>query len=126
MFIIGAGRFRQHLQQRGLLMKKLMIIGGIAAAVLVAAGILTSLPAQADSSSDSQLFNAGRYALVAAEVDTLTLQQGVNNEQQVILKIDTVTGKVWVLQITTGGPNNAQVNSAVWQPVTDMQQQQLP
>ena len=50
MFIIGAGRFRQHLQQRGLLMKKLMIIGGIAAAVLVAAGVLTSLPAQADSS----------------------------------------------------------------------------
>ena len=35
MFIIGAGRFRLHLQQRGLLMKKLMIIGGIAAAVLV-------------------------------------------------------------------------------------------
>ena len=99
-------------------MKKLMIIGGIAAA-----GVLTSLPAQADSSSDSQLFNAGRYALVAAEVDTLTLQQGVGNEQQVVLKIDTVTGQVWVLQITSGGPNNAQVTNATWQPVTDMQQQ---
>lgn len=103
-------------------MKKLMIIGGIAAAVLVAAGILTSLPVQADSSNDSQLFNAGRYALVAAEVDVQTLQQGINNEQQVVLKIDTVTGQVWVLQITSGGSSNPQINSASWQPVTDQQQ----
>ena len=95
-------------------MKKLMIIGGIAAAVLVAAGILTSLPAQADSSSDSQLFNAGRYALVAAEVDVQTLQQGISNEQQVVLKIDTVTGKTWVLEITSGGANNPEINTATW------------
>ncbi|MBS1369503.1 MAG: hypothetical protein HPZ91_06040 [Lentisphaeria bacterium] len=100
-------------------MKKLMIIGGVAAAALLAVGVLTSLPAQADNSGNSQLFNPGRYALVAAEVNVNSLQQGVSNEQQVVLKIDTVTGKVWVLQLRSAGVNDARIDNATWKQVDE-------
>ena len=45
-------------------MTKLMILGGVAAFVLLAVGILTSLPARADNNANSQLYPNGRYALV--------------------------------------------------------------
>ena len=62
----------------------------------------------------------GRYALVEGEIDVAQLQQGGrNSEQKVMLKIDTTTGQVWVLQLSVNGPNDPTVRSAVWAPVAN-------
>ena len=101
-------------------MTKLMILGGVAAFVLLTVGILTSLPARADNNANSQLYPNGRYALVEGEIDVAQLQQGGrNSEQKVMLKIDTTTGQVWVLQLSVNGPNDPTVRSAVWAPVAN-------
>ena len=63
-------------------MTKLMILGGVAAFVLLTVGILTSLPARADNNANSQLYPNGRYALVEGEVDLAQLQQGGRNSEQ--------------------------------------------
>ena len=93
-------------------MTKLMILGGVAAFVLLTVGILTSLPARADNNANSQLYPNGRYALVEGEIDVAQLQQGGR-------KIDTTTGQVWVLQLSVNGPNDPTVRSAVWAPVAN-------
>ena len=101
-------------------MTKLMILGGVAAFVLLTVGILPSLPARADNNANSQLYPNGRYALVEGEIDVAQLQQGGrNSEQKVMLKIDTTTGQVWVLQLSVNGPNDPTVRSAVWAPVAN-------
>ena len=97
-----------------------MTHGWVAAFVLLTVGILTSLPARADNNANSQLYPNGRYALVEGEIDVAQLQQGGrNSEQKVMLKIDTTTGQVWVLQLSVNGPNDPTVRSAVWAPVAN-------
>ena len=99
-------------------MKKLMILGGVAAVALLGAGLLVSLPAHADNNTNSQLYPAGRYALVEGQINIATVQQsGQNNTQKVMLKIDTATGQIWVLQLCVSSSNDPTVRSAVWAPV---------
>lgn len=105
-----------------MVMKKILVVAAVAAVALLAVGIYTSLPAQADNSGNSQLFTPGRYALVEGEINVATLSQpgGRNsNEQKVMFKVDTTTGQVWVLQLGIVAPNDPTVNSAVWAPVSN-------
>lgn len=101
-------------------MKKLMILSGVAAALLMGAGVLISLPAQADNNENSQLYPNGRFALVEGEINVAAIQQGgQGNEQKVMFKLDTTTGQVWVLQLSVNGLNDPTVRSAVWAPVAN-------
>jgi len=99
-------------------MRKLMILGSVAAAALLGTGLLVSLPARADNNENSQLYPAGRFALVEGEINVATAQEGSqSNSQKVMLKVDTATGQVWVLQLCISGSNDPTVRSAAWAPV---------
>jgi len=98
-------------------MKKLMILGGVAAAALLGAGLLVSLPAQAENNENSQLYPNGRFALVEGEINVATTQEGQSNTQRVMFKVDSATGQVWALQLCVNGKNDPTVRSAVWAPV---------
>ena len=98
-------------------MKKLMILGGVAALALLGAGLLVSLPAQADNNENSQLYPNGRFALVEGEINVATAQEGQNSTQRVMFKVDSATGQVWALQLCVNGKNDPTVRSAVWAPV---------
>jgi len=98
-------------------MKKLMILGGVAAMALLGAGLLVSLPAQAENDENSQLYPSGRFALVEGNINVASVQEGQINTQNVMLKIDSATGQVWVLQLCVNGKNDPTVRSAVWAPV---------
>lgn len=92
----------------------------VIAAVVIIAGVAISA-ARADG-GDSQNFAPSRYALVTGTIEVAMLQPGANvgksiNTRDVILKIDTVTGDTWVLQLGINGVTDPTVRSAVWAPV---------
>ena len=73
------------------------------------------------SENNSQLFTPARFSLVAADVDAAMLQSGGSGgsggSRKVLFKLDSVTGEVWVLQLSIMGGNNPQVMGANWYPV---------
>ena len=95
-------------------MRKWWFAAGIAVLALVLAGTLGVRAAD----NNSQLFTPARYALLAAPVDVALIQgagsAGTGHTRQAVFKMDTVTGDVWVLQMTVMGGNDPKVNSANW------------
>ncbi len=98
--------------------KKWFVALAVVGVAMLAFGILSSLPVRADG-GDTQGFSPARFALVEGEINVSMLQQGGDNTQKVMMKIDTVTGQVWVLQLTVAASNDPQVNRAVWTPVAN-------
>lgn len=98
-------------------MKGSWIIG----AVLVGAAATGAFALKVRASeNNSQLFTPARFSLVAADVDAAVLQNdsgGSGDARKVLFKLDSVTGEVWVLQLSIMGGNNPQVMGANWYPV---------
>ena len=89
------------------------LIRAAAAAAPLAAG---------DSAANTQIFIPARYALVAAAIDTASLQPGSGGElgrRQVLVKLDTVTGRCWILQLAVDGAGNPTVTGANWAAVSE-------
>jgi hypothetical protein len=64
---------------------------------------------------NSQDFTPSRYVIVAAQVNVSSPQMGgLQNTQYVIVKLDTVTGKSWILQLDVAGGNDPKVNHSMW------------
>ena len=77
------------------------------------------LSAQNDTTQD---FQQSRFALLSAElnISNITGSGGIsNNVQKSVLKLDTKTGEVWVLQLTVNGTGDPTVRSAVWAKVSN-------
>lgn len=77
------------------------------------------LGAQNDTTQD---FQQSRFALLSAElnISNITGSGGIsNNVQKSVLKLDTKTGEVWVLQLTVNGTGDPTVRSAVWAKVSN-------
>lgn len=95
-------------------MRKWWFAAGIAVLILALAGTFGVRAAD----NNSQLFNPARYALLAAPVDVALIQgagsAGTGHIRQAVFKVDTVTGDVWVLQMTIMGGNDPKVNAADW------------
>lgn len=68
----------------------------------------------------TQSFDPARYALLAAEVNisNVTNTDG-NDTQKFVLKLDTRTGEVWLLQAAVNCPGDPTVRSAVWAKVAN-------
>lgn len=89
------------------------------AAAAVAAIFCCYLGAQGAGTQD---YTPSRYALMqgSLSVSNIVNSGGVsNNVQQCILKLDTRTGDVWVLQLAVNGTGDPTVRSAVWAKVTN-------
>ena len=82
-----------------------------------------AVPAAAlGGSADTQNFIPARYALVAAEIDAASLQPGTGGstgKRRVLVKLDTATGRCWVLQLQVAGAQNPQVLAANWAAVAE-------
>ena len=87
--------------------------------ILVATGLLWATKTNA-AEADTQQFTPARYVIVAAEVNVALIQNDANGgagTRKVLLKMDTVTGEVWILQLGIFGGNDPRVTSASWCPV---------
>ena len=90
--------------------------------LLAAAAVLLFIRHLAAESTTSQEFAPGRYALLEASVNVSSvMNSGVFDRgvQKTVLKIDTRTGQVWVLQLAVNGVGDPTVCSAVWAKVQD-------
>jgi hypothetical protein len=88
----------------------------IAAAVIATILLLTLLiPSGRAQSSDSQEYHPSRYVIVAAPINVLSPGMGAGHDTQyVMVKMDTVTGKTWILQLDVAGGNNPKVRASSW------------
>lgn len=94
-------------------MMKNFLTGAVLSGVLMTA-------ASAANAADTQKFTPARYVIVAAEVDVALIQNNANGGggmRRVLLKMDTVTGEVWILQLGIFGGNDPRVTAASWCPV---------
>lgn len=85
--------------------------------VLLLAGVIavSVFPASTAAESGTQVFTPARYALTDAEIDvSVSVPNGPVQEQKVMFKLDTVTGDVWVLQLTVNGQNDPTFAAANW------------
>ena len=89
---------------------------------ILAAALVTATALAAEENADTQTFNPARYALIAAEVDAATLQPGSGGpqgERKVLIKLDTATGRCWVLQLAVAGANDPTVIGASWAQISE-------
>lgn len=81
--------------------------------VLLLVGVMAVPASSADNGT--QVFSPARYALTDAEIDvSVSVPNGPVQEQKVMFKLDTVTGDVWVLQLTVNGQNDPTFAAANW------------
>lgn len=95
-------------------MKLLLII-----AAVLAAAVCFWLGAQG---TGTETYVPSRFALMqgSLSISNITGSGGTsNNIQQCILKLDTRTGEVWVLQLAVNGSGDPTVRSAVWAKVSN-------
>lgn len=88
----------------------------IAAGIIATIALLTLLiPSGKAQSSNSQNYQPSRYVIVAAQINVLSPRMGADHDTQyVMVKMDTVTGKTWILQMDVAGGNNPKVRSSSW------------
>ncbi len=99
-------------------MKKFYLIGITSAIAAAAAWLLLFIPESTAQNINSQDFTPSRYVVIASDINVLSPQMGSNGKiQSVMLKMDTVTGKAWILQVHVMGGNEPKVRSSFWHEV---------
>ena len=100
-------------------MASVLWVSLIAATLGAAATVIAFYPARltAQGSQTTQAFAPNRFALEAAEVNVKNLRPSGRNRQKMLFKIDTLTGQVWVLQVSATGDVNPYVTEAAWKKV---------
>lgn len=87
----------------------------LAAIATVAVVIFAALPSVYAQNSNSQEYARQRFVLVAAQVNVFSPEMGGRNETQyVMLKMDTLTGKSWMLQLDVAGGNEPKLRRSAW------------
>lgn len=89
----------------------------LAAVMLLLAGAAGFFKLQASPAMpvSTQSFSPARYALAAAEINVANLQSpGIACTRKVLVRLDSVSGKVQILQLSVRGDNDPTVLSAVW------------
>ena len=80
--------------------------------------VISFFPARVHSAQTTQSFTKSRFALETAEINVNMQQPYGKNTQKMLFKLDTSTGEVWVMQISTISITNPQILSAGWVKVT--------
>jgi len=91
-------------------------------AVTTAVAVLLFVRQLAAGSGGTQGYEPSRFALMeaSANVSYVANSGGMNqNVQKIVLKLDTRTGQVWVLQLAVNGSGDPTVCGAVWAKVED-------
>ena len=97
----------------------------VAFVMLIMAAVMNVTKLAASDSSptfpvSTQNFSPARYAVAAAEINVAVLQSsGLPCVRKVLVRLDSVTGKLHVLQMSIRGDNDPTVMSAVWTPASE-------
>ena len=91
----------------------LVVLAATAGAVLTVI-IFFPARAQAQGPATTQSYIPARYALETAEINVNMQQPYGNNTQKMLFKLNTATGEVWVMQLSTISITNPQILSAGW------------
>ena len=93
-------------------MKKFYLIAAAAAIIIT----LLMLPnAVSGQNSNSQQFVPSRFAVIAAQINVFSKKMGgEHNTQFVMLKLDTFTGRTWLLQLDVAGGNDPKIRNSAW------------
>ena len=88
----------------------------IAAGIIATIALLTLLiPSGKAQSSNSQNYQPSRYVIVAAQVNVISPGiNGSHDTQYVLVKLDTLTGKSWILQLDVAGGDAPRVRQSAW------------
>ncbi len=96
--------------------KHYLIPAAIIMIILLLIAVL--VPESSAQTGNSQEFTPSRYAVIAAEVSVFspqTINQGFGSDKQnVIVKLDTVTGRTWILQLDVAGNNDPKIRHSFW------------
>ena len=99
-------------------MKNIYFIGG---AVILLNLLLAAIfiPESSAQSGDSQSFTPSRYVITSAPVHVISPHVSTNSNrlQNVMVKMDTVTGKAWMLQLYVTGGAEAKLRQSSWQEI---------
>lgn len=99
-------------------MKKFYLIGACTAIAAIISLLVVFIPASTAQNVNSQDFTPSRFVVIAADINVLSPQMGnIGKIQSVILKMDTMTGKAWILQVHVMGGNEPKVRSSSWHEV---------
>jgi len=64
---------------------------------------------------NSQEYSPSRYVIVAAQVNVISPGiNGSHDTQYVLVKLDTLTGKSWILQLDVAGGDAPRVRQSAW------------
>ena len=112
----ASGEFRRS---RTFEMASVIWVTLIAATLGAAMTVIAFYPARltAQGAQTTQAFTPNRFALEAAEVNVKQLRPEGKCRQKMLFKIDTLTGQVWVLQVSSIGQVNPHVTEAAWKKV---------
>jgi hypothetical protein len=99
-------------------MKKYYVIWACAVFAAIFLLMMVFIPSSTAQNANSQDFSPSRYVVVAADINVLSPQMGNSGKiQSVMLKLDTVTGKSWILQVHVMGGNDPKVRYSSWHEV---------
>ena len=99
-------------------MKK-FYLAAIAVIVIIALLLWVMFIPESDAQNVStQGFNPSRFAIINAVVNVNSPEMGgLDNTQTVLVKIDTATGRAWILQMDVAGGNSPRLRSSSWHEV---------
>ena len=88
----------------------------ISATLSATATVIAFFPARAKAqpAQTTQNYAPARFALELAEINVTMQQPYGDNTQKMLFKINTTTGEVWALQMSTIGKTSPQILSAGW------------
>ena len=104
----------ENTRSRSFQTASLFWVFALTAAVFAVSAVIAFFPARVQSAQTTQTFRAGRFALEVAEVNVKMLIPYQDNTQKVLFRLDTVTGDVWALQMSTRSMVNPEITSAGW------------
>ena len=102
-------------------MERKIFLSGTAIVAAAAAAVGTAFVSSAGN-GDSQTFHLERFALIAAEADAVVPPNSGNvktPKRNVVLRIDTVTGKTDILQFSVAGIDDPTITNASWAGVSN-------
>ena len=102
-------------------MERKIFLSGTAIVAAAAAAVGTAFVSSA-ANGDSQTYHLERFALIAAEADAVVPADSGNGKtpkRNVVLRIDTLTGKTDILQFSVAGTDDPTITNASWANVSN-------
>ena len=93
---------------------KFFIFAGAAIILSLLTAASIAIPLCNAQNGNSQDFMPSRFVIMATQVTVFSPMNDQHEPQNVIVKLDTHTGKTWILQLDVAGGNDPKVRRSSW------------